>query len=95
MNPKHPSPVPEDPRHHRFAVMLCEGYTLAEAYREAMQRKVSKSAAASGGLRLLQRPDVDRFFVDHYDGKAAQAAKRERIAGMSDLELAKRWLSRK
>lgn len=93
MNHPRPDPVPfEDPRHERFAVLVVEGWTLAEAYREAMGRRISKSGADQGGRRLMQRDDVSTYIAAKYDYKTAQAARRERVNGLPPIEWAKRNL---
>ena len=83
MKPELPAPVPPaDPFHHRFAVLVLEGQSLGDAYREAYQEAgrglISPKRAAGRAQTLKNREDVATFIALSWNPQHAKEAKYRR-----------------
>lgn len=87
------APLPQDPRHQRFADLLLRGRDHGAAYLGA-GFKCSKKSAQANATRLLDHPEV-RAYLDHIRQAAATASvmtvqeKREFFARIKRVPLAK------
>jgi hypothetical protein len=75
-------PLPADPRHQRFAVLVSKGSYLADAYQEA-GFQCSRASAYVNGHRLSRKPAVADYIAAliHAERKAwSEAMERERKA---------------
>lgn len=78
-----PIPLPDDPRHQRFADLILRGMSLVDAYLAA-GFTCSKRSARTASARLRQNPQVDAY-IKAVQTTAAAGAVMERREAMEFL----------